>query len=163
RAEFLGGTVSASVGSENFGWSISVPTRGTEAALALLADVVQGPTFPESAIETERSLVLADLSALRDDMYRYPVRLATSAAFAGPPYGVGTLGTDQSVRDLTADVVRAWHASAVLEGPTLIGIVGDFDPDEIAATAAAEFATLKASPRSVIAEPVWPNYTLTEV
>ncbi|HTD59504.1 MAG TPA: pitrilysin family protein, partial [Gemmatimonadaceae bacterium] len=163
RAEFLGGTVSASVGSENFGWSLSVPTRGTEAALALVADVVQRPTFPESALETERSLMLADLTALRDDMYRYPVRLATSAAFAGHPYGVGTLGTEESIRSVTVDAVLRWHQEHVLAGPTLIGIVGDVDPDEIAAVAAGELAALHASARFSIAPPIWPNQPRREV
>jgi zinc protease len=163
RAEFLGGTVSASVGSENFGWSLSVPTRGTEAALALVADVVQRPTFPESALETERSLMLADLTALRDDMYRYPVRLATAAAFAGHPYGVGTLGTEESIQAVTVDAVRRWHQEHVLAGPTLIGIVGDVDPDEIAAVAAGELAALHASARFPIAPPIWPNQPRREV
>jgi len=163
RAEFLGGTVSASVGSENFGWSLSVPTRGTEAALALLADVVQRPTFPESALETERSLMLADLAALRDDMYRYPVRLATSAAYAGHPYGVGTLGTEESIRAVTVEAISRWHDEQVLAGSTLIGIVGDVDPDEIAAVAAAELAGLQASARHPIAPPIWPNQPRLEV
>lgn len=163
RAEFLGGTVSGSVGSENFGWSLSVPTRGAEAALALLGDVVQRPTFPESALETERSLMLADLAALRDDMYRYPVRLATSVAFAGHPYGVGTLGTEDSIRALTSDAVRRWHSEQVLAGPTLIGIVGDVDPDEIASVAAAELAALRASPRVSISAPIWPDAPRREV
>jgi zinc protease len=163
RAEFLGGTVSASVGSENFGWAISVPTRGAEAALGLLADVVQRPTFRESALDTERSLMLADLAALRDDMYRYPVRLATSAAFAGHPYGVGTLGTEDSVRSVSLDEVRRWHEQRVLKGPTLVGIVGDVDPDEIAAVAAAELTELHASPRDSIAPPGWPDAPRAEV
>jgi zinc protease len=163
RAEFLGGTVSASVGSENFGWSLSVPMRGAESALALLADVVQRPSFPDAALETERSLMLADLSALRDDMYRYPVRLATSAAFAGHPYGVGTLGTEDSIRAVSLDAVRQWHEERVRRGPTLIGIVGDFDPDEMAAVAAAEFASLVSSARISIAAPVWPDASRREV
>jgi zinc protease len=163
RAEFLGGTVSASVGSENFGWSISVPTRGTEAALALLANVVERPTFPESALETERSLMLADLTALRDDMYRYPVRLATSAAFAGHPYGVGTLGTEESIRAVTAEAVRRWHDERVLAGPTLLCLVGDVDPDEIAARAASELAGFRASARVPISAPVWPDAPRSEV
>jgi zinc protease len=157
RAEFLGGTVSASVGSENFGWSLSVPARGTEAALALLADVVQRPTFPRPALETERSLILADLAALKDDMYRYPVRLATALAYAGHPYGVGTLGTEDSIRALAAEAIEAWHAEEVLSGTTLIGIVGDVDPDEMASVAASEFAALRAVSPRPIATPVWPS------
>src|SRR5204863_9767949 len=43
EGEMLGGSVSASSGTESFGWSISVPTQFAAAAIELLADVVQHP------------------------------------------------------------------------------------------------------------------------
>ena len=77
RASCSAAAWAGSAGSESFGWSISVPARHAAAAVELLADVVQHPTIPDDALETERTIALADLAALRDDMYRYPVRLAT--------------------------------------------------------------------------------------
>ena len=98
EGEMLGGSVGGIAGSESFGWSISVPARYAAAAIELLADVVQHPTFDEDALDTERSIAIADVVAMRDDMYRYPMRLATQAAFAGHPYGIPTSGTEETLR-----------------------------------------------------------------
>jgi zinc protease len=155
-AEFLGGSVTSAIGPDQVGWSISVPMRHGDAALALLADVVQTPTFPADALETERTVALADLVALRDDMYRYPVRLATEVAFAGHPYGIGALGTDVSLGAIDRDAVVAWHARQVLGGATVLVIVGDVDADAVAATAAAAFDGLVAGQPGVVLPPVWP-------
>lgn len=155
-AEFLGGSVGNSVGSESFGWALSVPSARTVAAVALLADVVQWPTFPADALETERTVALADLVALRDDMYRYPVRLATAAAFEGHPYGIGTLGTESTLQAITAEAVRAWHARRVHRGPTVIAVVGDIDPDAIADELAGAFGELEFAAPAPGQRPLWP-------
>jgi len=145
-----------SVSGESFGWSLSVPARHTAAALELLADVVQRPTMPEAALETERAVALSDVATLRDDMYRYPLRLATQAAFAGHPYGVPALGTEESLRALAADDLRRWHTARVLGGAPVIAIVGDVDADDVAALAARDFAALRAGDVPTVTEPRWP-------
>jgi zinc protease len=156
-SELLGGGISASVGSEGFGWTISVPARHTDAALELLADVVQHATIPNDALETERTVALSDIAMLRDDMYRYPVRLATQAAFGAHPYGASSLGTEESLRAITLGDVRTWHRRRVLEAPLAIGIVGDFDPDTVAASVARAFPLLRPAEPASIPAPVWPT------
>ena len=101
--------MSGGTSSESFSWGISVPARHTDAALELLSDVVQHATFDEPALDTERALAIADLEMLRDDMYRYPLRLLTSEAFAGHPYGVPASGTEESLARIDANEVREWH------------------------------------------------------
>ena len=154
--ELLGGSVSGSTGSESFSWGISVPARHTSAALELLSDVVQHATFEEQALETERALAIADLEMLRDDMYRYPLRLLTSEAFAGHPYGVPASGTEASLAGIGANEVREWHRARVLEGPGVIAVVGDVDPDEMATLAAARFAELRWREEPPLPAPQWP-------
>ena len=156
--EMLGGSIGASAGSENIGWSISVPARYTVDALALLADVVQRPTLSEAALDTERALALSELATLRDDMYRYPIRLATQAAYGEHPYGVGMLGSEASLRGITGADVRDWHANRVLRGPSVIAVVGDQDPDELAAEIIRVFDALRPAPPTGIAAPVWPTH-----
>ncbi len=155
-AEMLGGSVSPSVGSDNFGWSFSVPTRHTPAAIELLSDVVQHATFPDAAVDTERVILLADLAAMRDDMYRYPMRLATEAAYAGHPYGMNALGTEDSVARITADDIRAWHHAHVRSAPSVIAAVSDLDSDDLAAALATTFADLEPGAPAVIPTPQWP-------
>jgi zinc protease len=158
--ELLGGSVSGSTSSESFSWGISVPARHTDAALELLSDVVQHPTFDEQALDTERALAIADLEMLRDDMYRYPLRLLTAEAFAGHPYGVPSSGTEASLANIGAGEVRDWHRARVLEGSSVIAVVGDVDPDEIASIVAARFGELRWREREPLAAPAWPTTPL---
>src|SRR5439155_7058822 len=111
--------------------------------IELLADVAQHPTLEGDALDTERAIALADVIALRDDMYRYPMRLATQAAFAGHPYGVPVSGTEESLRGIDANAVREWHNQRVLRAASVIAIVGDEDPDALAAIAARAFTELR--------------------
>jgi zinc protease len=159
--ELLGGSVSGSTSSESFSWGISVPARHTGAALELLSDVVQHPTFEEQALETERALAIADLEMLRDDMYRYPLRLLTSKAFAGHPYGVPASGTEESLAGIGASEVRDWHRARVLDGASVIAVVGDVDPDAIATLVAARFAELRWREEAPLEAPAWPRAPLT--
>jgi len=163
EAEMLGGSVTGLAGAESFGWSISVPARHASSAVELLSDVVQRPTFDEDVLETERAVAIADVVAARDDMYRYPMRLATQAAFPGHPYGMPPSGTEDTLRAITRDQVREWHASEAMESPAVIAIVGDGDPDELAAIAARGFTDLKHREPRAIASPPWPRTITTSV
>ena len=155
-AELLGGSVSPTVGGDSVGWTISVPAVHGAAAVELLADVAQNPVFDAQALETERAIALADVAALRDDMYRYPMRLATQSAFPEHPYGVPTLGTEESLRAQRREDLVQWHARHIAEAATVVGIVADGDPDELARIMAKHFHTLRFRPPDPLAVPTWP-------
>lgn len=156
-AELLGGSISPSLGPESFGWTISVPSAHGNAAMELLADVIERPTFPDEAVATERTLATAALAQLRDDMFRYPMRLLTQAAYAGHPYGVPASGTEESLARVQADDVRAWHATRVLRSPGVIAIVGDGDPDELARMAMLHFGELQVADVVPVPRVTWPS------
>jgi zinc protease len=157
EGEMLGGSVTGLAAPESFGWTISVPARHASSAVELLSDVVQRPTFDEDVLETERAIAIADVVAARDDMYRYPMRLAIQAAFAGHSYGMPSSGTEETLRGITRDQVREWHASEALLSASLIAIVGDADPDELAAMAARGFTELRHREPRALATPSWPR------
>ena len=157
EAELLGGTVTGTAGVESFGWMINVPARYAPQAIELLADVAQHATIPDGAMETERAIALADLVALRDDMYRYPVRLATQAAFAGHPYGVPTSGDEHSLPTITAAMLRDWHRVRLLHAPAAIAVVGDAEPAELAALAGGAFGELRGGEVTPLEAPGWPS------
>ena len=161
EAETLGGSISPSTGSESFGWSFSVPAQHADAAMALLAEVVLEASFADEAISTEKTIAIADLALLRDDMYRYPMRLLNQGAFAGHTYGVPANGTESTIGRIEAITVREWHRKRVREGPAVIGIVGDVDPDEAAAYAASRFGALTMGEPPAIDAPTWPDQPTT--
>ena len=156
-SEMLGGTIAPSAGSDSFGWSLSVPVARLPEALELLGDVIQRPIIPDDAFETERTVALSNVAMLRDDMYRYPMRLASSVAFKGHPYGNPVMGTEESLRALTAEQARQWHKSKVLESAIVLGIVADAEPKEIADMVAREFSGLELAKPPKAAKPRWPK------
>jgi len=155
--EMLGGSVSAHIGGDSVGWTMSVPASHTAAAIELLADVALQPTFDAAALETERAIALSEVATLRDDMYRFPMRLAVQTAFAGHPYGVPALGTEDSLRAQTRDDLERWHREQFLGGATVLAVVGDGDPDALAELIAKHFAALRHRAPSPLPAPGWPE------
>jgi zinc protease len=119
--------------------------------------------FPHDAFETERAVALSDVATLRDDMYRYPLRLALRAAFAGHPYGQPVLGSEESLRALDVAAARAWHREHLLTGQLVIGVVGDLDESEIAAIVARDFADLRMRDAAPVPAPAWPTAPARDV
>ena len=154
-SEMLGTTISAGAGSDSFGWSFSVPKARLAAALELLGDVVTRPTFPEHAIETERTVALSSIAMLRDDMHRYPMKLARDAAFDGHPYGISSIGTDESMRAITKKDMEGWHRAHVLKSAAVIGIVSDLDPAEVADLVSTRLAALSLRETPGVTVPEW--------
>ncbi len=156
-AELLGGTPGASVGTEALQWTLGVPAAALEGAAELLADLALEPTFPVDGLDAERAIAISALGALRDDMYRQPMRLAAEVAWPGHPYGRSTLGTETSVAALTPDDLRAWHDQQVRHAPVVLAAVGDVDPDETAALLARHFAALRCRTLEAVPVPPWPQ------
>jgi zinc protease len=136
---------------------LSVPANRLAAALELLGDVIQRPTIPDDAFETERTVALSNVAMLRDDMYRYPMRLASSVAFSGHPYGTPPMGTEESLRAISAEQAREWHKARVLESAAVIGIVADVDSRVAADLVAREFGDLRLKKAPKVGKPRWPG------
>jgi len=157
ESERLGAALAAGAGAETMHWTVSVPTGQFEPALALLADVAQAPTMPADAVDSERTVALAQLTQLRDDMYRYPLQLAARAAWGAHPYARLALGTEASVGALDGESLRAWHRDVVRRGEQVIVIVADGDPERLAALAAGGFEQLALGARRDVEAPEWPR------
>lgn len=155
-AERLGGSFAASVGTEAMQWTIGVPTRHLADAAALLAELWLEPALPDDGVEAERAIALASLGALRDDMYRQPMRLAAERAWPTHPYGRSTLGTEDTVRGFGVAALRDWHARKLLRANAVIAVVGDVDPQRTADAIAARFDGVGVGDRPSIERPQWP-------
>jgi len=155
-SELLGGSIGTGVSADGTGWTLSVPTPRYLEAIALLQDVVQHPRFPDGAIATEQSIALSQLAQLRDDMFRYPVRLASAAAYGSHPYGRALLGTEDSLRAVTPVQVRAWHRDNVLSSGAVLAAVGDVDEGALAQALADGFTSIQPTLRARQAAPAWP-------
>ncbi len=154
-SELAGGSVSASATADGIGWGISVPRAQWEVALELLADVALHPTLEASAFDVERGVALAQVAQLRDDMYRYPLRLAVGTAWASHPYGRSAAGSEAGLGAATAAAARELHEQLVLRGDLALAVTGDVDAARVAALAAHHFAGVQQVARAAVPVPTW--------
>jgi zinc protease len=156
-SEELGGSIGVSVGLESLGWSLSVPVRHLTAATTLLADVVQDPVLHEEAVTTERTLALAELTRARDDMHRWPLRLASMAAYNDHPYARSTIGNERSLPMLDAAAVRHFHDRHIRRSASVVAVVGDVPPDDVAVLIDRHFGALAWHEGYALPDTIWPR------
>lgn len=154
--EFAGGALATAAGPDGFEWTISVPMARLAEAAALLADVVQRPAFRDDAVEAERAVALAEIAAARDDMFRWPLRLALEAAWDRHAYGRPVSGTEESLGRIDATTLSAWHDAAALAARGVLVCVADADADDAIAAVARRFTKLSERVAPRLSPPSWP-------
>ena len=130
--EQMGGSVTALVSADWFGFGASVlSTKALEGA-ALLDLVMRAPRYEAGELERERAVLADETARAADDMMRFPIQLALRAAFGDAGYGLPVLGLPESVPTLSDAMVRAWHAYELAAGRTVFVAVGELDPERTA-------------------------------
>jgi zinc protease len=148
--EFLGANLGTEVNPDAFGLELEVVSSNLQPALALLADVVLRPTFPEEGVAEERALQVAAIRRAFDSSTQRPQLLALADLWPTHPYGLPAVGSEDSVSQLrAADLGAWWRAHLAAEDATIV-VVGD-----VAATAARELVekTFAALPKRGSARP----------
>lgn len=142
--ERLGGPVSAVAGADAFGFGATVLAEHVDAAAELLRRVMWQPTHATTTVEVERDTLRREAEQVRDDMLRYPFQLALGAAFGDRGYGLPAAGTVETLAGLGPDAISRWLTEELDHGPSLLVVVGDVDPAEIAERLAERFKDLPA-------------------
>ncbi len=161
ESEGLGGSIGASAGSDLLSWSLTVPADHFRQGFELLGDVALRASFPEPEVLRERDVLLADLESLRDDMYRYPLRLLYRAAFGQHPYGFGPDELEAAAAEMGAEALRRWHATELAD--PWVFVVGDVDPDAVADAVTELLGTPANTLETRAPAPEWPEEPTHEV
>lgn len=129
-----------------------------EPALALFAEVLGQPTFPEDALARIKNQLLAGFEFQKQD----PGKLASLKLFqrlyGEHPYGHPSDGTAESIPAIGREQLAAFHARAYAAGNAVIALVGDLSRAEAEAIAAQVSAALPPGPALPrIAQPQTPE------
>ncbi|MFP4607144.1 MAG: M16 family metallopeptidase [Thiohalospira sp.] len=128
--------------------SLADPER-LDPALAILADVLARPTFPEEAFERERRRALVGLRQAKQDPGEVADRAFHRALYGDHPYAHPTSGTEESVEGLARTDVATFHDRYYVAANADVAIVGDVDREraaELAEAAVAELPDGEAAP-----------------
>lgn len=138
RLEMIGGSVETSIGEESGSAMLSVLSRDIGVGLELFADVIRNPAFDEERLELARARMLDSIRRQNDDPQEIASRELRELLYAGTPYG--RTPTVESVKSITREDVMAFHEKYFVPQNFILGVTGDFDPEEIIAKLEEVFA-----------------------
>jgi len=124
--------------------------------MALLADLVQTPTLPDTELATRKGEVVTSLRQDEDNPGVRATEALMELLYPAPhPYGRRTKGTISIVEGLTRDRLAALHAARFAPRELSVVVVGDVDPGEAGAVVARLFGEwADKSPAALPASPV---------
>ena len=129
---------------------IDALARNFPAALDILADIAQHPTFPAEEIERQRKARLSDLVAAREDSGTL-AEVAFARALYGPdhPYGSSNLGTEASIRRIDAGDLSAFWRRCFDPGNAALIVVGAIDSASLHALAERVWGSWARAPEAI--------------
>jgi zinc protease len=134
----------------NAGWDSTTAglrtlTRHLDSALAIYADVVSNPAFPEKELQRLRQQRLAALRQQRDSPEAIASLVFQKTLYGGNhPYGHPLSGDEASLQSLSADDVRGFYQSYLRPNNSALIVVGDVKPDQLVAKLEKAFAGWKS-------------------
>jgi predicted Zn-dependent peptidase len=132
--EAMGASISAHCGWDGIYLGFRCLESDLGATLDLAADILLNPAFPETEWRRVHAQTLAALRAERDSAESRAYRAMLKALY-GPehPYRLPLGGTEESVRGITADDLKAFYGRYLVPGQASIVVAGDVESEAVAA------------------------------
>ncbi|MBN1344053.1 MAG: insulinase family protein [Phycisphaerae bacterium] len=139
-----GGSISGSSGNNTIYFTASVLKEDLAEAMPVFADVVLSPTFPQAELDRLRPRVLNAIDQIDDEWRSELQAFFKRQFFAKSPYRFMSIGRAESVKALTTDALKAYHAAYVRGGNGVLALFGDVDVAEAEKLVRAALAALPA-------------------
>ena len=143
--EGMAATVETSIGSEFGSGSMSSLSQDLPEVLAVFADVLRNPVFAEDRIEVERKQITAGIARQNDNPQGILFREFQEVLYgADSPYARNATYT--TLANITRDDLVAWHGTYYHPNRMILGLVGDFDSEQVLAQIKEVFGSWPKGP-----------------
>ena len=132
-AEFaaLGASTNAFTSYDMTAYYFSCPENFDE-CLRLLLEFVSTPYFTEESVEKERGIIDQEIGMNEDAPDSVVFENLVQAMYARHPIRVPILGTGETIRQITPEVLYRCHRAFYAPGNMLLCVVGDVEPEAVA-------------------------------
>ncbi|MEM7577886.1 MAG: pitrilysin family protein [Planctomycetota bacterium] len=142
--EDLGATLSTAAANNTNYLTASALEEDWPAVMAIMADVVLRPDFPEDEWQRLQPRLLAAIDR-QDDRWSGELRRRfREAYFGGHPWSSTTLGQRDVVEAVTASDLRSVYFDRLAARDTVLVVVGDLEPSAVFAVAESMFGNMPA-------------------
>ena len=110
-------------------------TENFEQCLRILLDFVSTPHFTPESVEKEMGIIDQEIGMNLDNPDSRGFEDMASGLFCSHPIRVPILGTSETIRQITPEILNTCHRAFYTPGNMMLCVVGDVDPDRVAAIA----------------------------
>lgn len=110
-------------------------TEHFEECLKLLLEFVSTPYFTDESVEKERGIIGQEIGMNADSPDSQVFERLMPALYEKHPVRVPILGTPDSIRRITPEVLYACHRAFYTPGNMMLCVIGDVEPDAVAQAA----------------------------
>ena len=107
-------------------------TENFDGCLRLLLEFVSTPYFTEESVEKERGIIDQEIGMNLDSPDSRIFDSLMESLFHKHPIRVPILGTSETIREITPQVLYNCHRAFYTPGNMLLCVVGDVEPDSVA-------------------------------
>ena len=110
-------------------------TENFEGCLRLLLEFVSTPYFTGESVEKEQGIIDQEIGMNEDSPDTVVFETLMQSLYRTHPIRVPILGTSETIRDITPEVLHTCHRAFYTPGNMLLCVIGDVDADAVAAMA----------------------------
>jgi predicted Zn-dependent peptidase len=136
--DFMATQAGAGCGDTTSSANMNCLASNFDASLALFVDMLRNPAFDTARLETNRGQMLEGMKQRNDDAARIQGR-EWSALMYGREHFEARQPTEKSVKAITPEAMKAFHAKIFHPGNMIIAVSGDFEPKAMQAKLEAAF------------------------
>jgi predicted Zn-dependent peptidase len=138
----IGGNLDAFTGKETICFSVKALSNHVPIALDVLSDLVLNPTFANTDIERERSVILEEIKIDEDNPDVLVHEIFTQNFWKDQPLGKPILGTTKTVSGLQQSTIFDYHSDRFRAGNMVFSAAGNLEHDQFVGAVAEKFSTL---------------------
>ncbi len=163
-ADMAGGLTGFS-GKNTFGIKADFLSRFFAEGLVLVRDVIREPAFVPQEAEKIRPELLAQLKQQEDSLTSLAFQEFNSQIFAGHPYGLNSIGSENAIKSFTAEALKDIYLQHARPANMVLAISGDVKAEEtkdLVARLFGDWQDTKNMTAQDIEEDILPPAMLTE-
>jgi predicted Zn-dependent peptidase len=130
RVESVGASMGADSASDYCLLSLKTVSGDFSNMLHLAAEVLRSPAFPESEVALEQRLTLQSIRSMQEQPFSVAYHQLRQIMYPGHPYALSSLGTEETVSQLTRHDLIAYHQAYFRPENVVISVAGRIIPEE---------------------------------
>ncbi|MDX2231738.1 MAG: pitrilysin family protein [Leptolyngbyaceae cyanobacterium bins.349] len=141
EVEFRGGVTNAATSYDYAHYFITTAVQYLDETLPYLAEILLQAAIPDDEFERERDVVLEEIRQSYDNPDCIAFQILSETVYQRHPYGRPILGIEETLMQLTPEVMRTFHRTYYQPENMTVVVVGNLSQDEAIRLVEQNFST----------------------